>query len=901
MSNKDKNEIDNVDENQELNSTSQIQKDEEIELHETLTTEELNSLNKQNNVQVPIIEFAEERYYNYSNAVITDRALPSSLDGMKPVHRRILYSMFASNQVTSKPFVKSARIVGDVLGKYHPHGDTAVYEAMVKLQQPFSKNYPLVSGQGNFGSIDGDGAAAMRYTEARLSKLGTYGLFNDINKDVVNFEENFDGTEQEPALLPVSFPNLWVNGSEGIAVGMATTILPHNLGETLDAVLAIQENRDISFEEIAEIIPAPDFPTGCTVFNLNGYRDALRTGRGSVTIRAKYHVEEKGKQKILIIDEIPYQVNKQNLIRKIKDALNQQLFPKLNESIQSIQDESSKTIRIAIALKRDAIPELVFNQLIKSRFDVQVSMSYNCMALNKMKRPHLMNIKDILNDFLDFRLEIVTRRTQFELNKALEKQHTLTALMKIVSNLDKALDIIKTSKEPLVAKEKLMNEFEIDDLQASYILDTKLQKITGSELEAIKNDFDKITELVIDYKDILAKPSRVNEIVKEELIEFKNKNADISKRKTEISYESKDIDMESVIKKEDVLVILTKNGYVKQMPLSDISTQNRNGKGKNSISMYEDDEVKSTINASTHDYILFFTSDGKVFSSRTWDLPEKGKHIKNIFEDVSGDVINILPVSNFDNGEYIVTVSKNAKVKKTSLSEYSTAIKRKKGIIGVNIADGDEIASVLEVKNSDQMFIVSSGGYANRFSIEELKETSRQSMGVNGMNLKTGQFVADSIVIKIEENEIKYNDVEVPTYEKVDDNYSGKIDRVVGNGKYIINGTKTVKEFDNTELDIGKYLLCIGKNGVGKKTELSQFSLSKRKASGLKAFNVNDKTGDLIKSLIVKDEDEVVITTANSKQIKIKVEDVRDLNRMTSGTYLMSVDAEDEIVDIIIA
>lgn len=695
-------------------------------------------------------------------------------------------------------------------------------------------------------------------TEVKLTKAGA-AFFDDISKETVNYKPNYDGSENEPEVLPVSYPNIWVNGVHGIAVGMATYICPHNLNETIDVALEVQKNPNLAIEEMLKIMPGPDFPTGGIVHALDGFRTALETGRGGVKVRAKWHSENYKGQELLIIDELPYQINKKELILDITNKASEK-EGNLTD-IADIHDESNKEgIRIVITLKKGAIPAVVFNRLAKHT-KVEESYNYNVMVLEGQV-PKQMGLLEILNKFLDFRREIVTKRVQYDLRKANEKLHIFTGMITVLSDLDSAIKMIRENSDAKSASTALMNHFNIDDIQAKAILDLRLQKLTGLEIESIKKDFEEYTMLVEDMNNTLANPMRIEEMVKNDLLSAKEKFG--RERNTEISYEDNDIDMADLIKKEPCLIHVTKDGYLKRMPLSSLESQNRKGKGRSGIQMSDGDEVSAIYTGSTHDLFIVFTKSGKAMSSRVWSLPDgtmsqKGRHLRNIFETLDEPISNLLLVPELDNESSIITVTAKGKVKRTSLSDYNGTF-RKKGVQGVGIEDGDSLVSVLLAKEYDHLLLVSSKGKAVRFQIETdiLQTRGRKSVGVKGINVTDQAKVIAAIIIN-------------------------------GNGKSNLE--------DTTDIDINKYLLCVGENGVGKRTSVSEFTAHSRGTKGVGCFNINDKTGDLIKAILVTEEEDIIMAS-NSKTIRLNVKDIRVSGRNTAGTILMNV-GDEKVIDVI--
>lgn len=816
-----------------------------------MTNQNQDSTGRLNVIDVPVSEIMKKNYLDYAVSVIIDRALPDVRDGLKPVHRRALYSMYGLGCTPNLPPKKSARIVGDTMGKFHPHGDSSIYEAALNLARNWLRLIPLIDGQGNLGSIDGDNAAAMRYTEMRLSRAGA-AFFDDINKGTVNFVPNYDGSELEPEILPVSYPNILVNGATGIAVGMATNILPHNLNEVVDATLALQKNPNITFDELMQIMPAPDFPTGGVVYNLDGYRQAMMTGRGRVRLRAKWHHEEYEGDDLVVIDEIPYQVNKKELEESIKEKCSQKHEDFLD--ITSIHDESNKDgIRLVITIKKSAVPAVVFNKLVKNT-KLDTSFSYNIMLLEGLK-PYQMNFLDVLSKFLKFRTEVVTKRVEFELVELKKRLHILEGLIIVLNSLDEAIKIIRENKLVKTAQEELMNKFGLTEIQAKAVLEMRLQKLTGSEIDSLKKEHKEYDDLVTDFLDTLAKPERIQELVRIDLL---NAKARFGKtRQTEVSYEDNEINMKDLIKKEPCLIHVTHGGYVKRTSLSYVETQNRKGKGRKGISVSEGDELASIYSASTHDMFIVFTKSGQAFCSNVWSLPEgemagRGRHLKNIFESLDEQVASVLLIPEIEDGSSIVTVTEKGKVKRTALSLYRGSL-RKRGIQGVGIEEGDSLVSVLLVKPNDHLMMVASSGKAARFEIndEALRDKGRKSIGVRGINLNDGDKVVSAVV--------------VPS-----------------------NPDATLPQ---------QYLLVVGENGVGKRTRVEEFTVHNRGTKGITCFNINDKTGPIMMGRLVTDEDDVILTTT-SKTIRICVSDIKVSGRITSGVILMDVGNE-KVIDVI--
>ena len=749
-------------------------------------------------------------------------------------------------------------------------------------------------------------------TEARLTKTAYHGMFTDLDKNVVDFIPNYDGSLKEPSVLPVSFPHLWVNGTNGIAVGVATSILPNNLNETIDVTLALMDNPDLSTDEILKIMPAPDFPTGGIVTNLDGYRSAVETGRGSVKLKSKYVVEhEKGKHKkndaILVITEIPFQINKLALLEKIQESLRNKTYPELNDWIAKIQDESDKDgIRIAIYLKGDGnkMPELVYNHLAKY-FNFEINLSFNCVVYDTESKYKLVGLKDILFKFLEFRREVLIRKSQFILDKTNEELHLLKGLMIVLSgDINDTIKLIQSYKTGKEANEALQQKYGLDEIQAQEILNIRLQKLTSTELDGIKAQNQTLVERKADLIDFLASEPRIKEAIKQDLIDFKDKfgkNKE-NQRKTAILYHDNELSKKDFVKEEECLIVLTQNGYVKRMPAELVNKQNRNGKGKQTINMYDEDAVKTILTTSSHDNIFFFTESGRVYADKAWNLPEndKGKHIKNIFEQIDSNVVSMIALSDDDldkNELSLVTVMNNGKIKRTNVEEYKSALKLKAGLIDrKNKTEDDIIVFVGLCRDNDQLMIATSKNVINRFAInqENFRIMKRSANGLDGVKLSNDEQVTDALIIQVQPEELKFDTVEVDNL-VLDDNG----DIVLLGKKYRKDGLKQVQVQNNELIDKDKYLFTISENGVGKKIPLSFFKLQKRKSKGVLILKENEKTGKLIKTSIVTNNMEILITTEN-KTIKIDAKDINEYTSRTSaGVYLMNVD-DGKVVDIAI-
>ena len=803
----------------------------------------LEMLDKTNVVEVDAVNEMKTSFIAYAMAVNVSRAIPDVRDGLKPVHRRILYAMNELGLTSDKPFRKCALIVGDVLGKYHPHGDSSVYDALVRLAQDFSIRCTLVDGHGNFGSVDGDPAAAYRYTEARLSKIADE-MIRDIDKKTVDFYPNFDDTREQPVVLPSRYPNLLVNGSDGIAVGMATSIPPHNLGEVIDGTIALLENPELDVDGIMEYIPAPDFPTGAYIMGGGGIKKAYRTGRGNCIIRARAEIEENdrsGKSKI-IISEIPYQVNKAKLIENMADLVKQKRI----EGIADIHELSDKEgMRIVVDVKKDANPQVVLNMLYKHT-QMQISFSMIMLALVD-GTPKVLNIKQILEEYIKHQKSVVVRRTQYDLDKALEREHILLGLVKALTNIDEVIETIKKSKDRQSAIENLMNSFELSDKQAIAILEMRLQRLTALEVEKIQEELAELEKTIADLRDILAKPQRVVEIIKTELLEIKGRYND--KRRSEITYDYSDIDIEDLIEVEDVILSITHNGYIKRMPVDEYKAQRRGGVGISAHKTKEEDFVENVITTSTHDNILFFSNKGKVYRAKGYQIPEasrtsKGRAIVNLLNLEPGEVINAYVPVPKDSQGFLMLATKQGLIKKTTLDEYVRINNNgKKAITFAN--EDDELIGVQLTGGQDEIIMASSGGKCIRFSEEDIRPTGRMSMGVKSIKLDKGEVVVDMTRVK--------EDCEV---------------------------------------------LTITENGYGKRTDISEYRLQGRAGSGIKVGVLNDKTGNVVNlKLVHPTEDDVMIISDNGIIIRIKADEISKIGRNTQGVKVMRMkDSNSKVV-----
>ncbi|MCR1918543.1 DNA gyrase subunit A [Frisingicoccus caecimuris] len=794
--------------------------------------------------EVDLQETMEQSYIEYAMSVIASRALPDVRDGLKPVQRRILYAMIELNNGPDKPHRKCARIVGDTMGKYHPHGDSSIYGALVNLAQEWSTRYPLVDGHGNFGSVDGDGAAAMRYTEARLSKI-SMEMTADINKDTVDFGPNFDETEKEPMVLPSRFPNLLVNGTTGIAVGMATNIPPHNLRETIDGVLKIIENkidydRDTEIEELLDIVKGPDFPTGAMILGKNGINQAYRTGRGKIKVRAVTDIEPmgNGRQRI-VVTELPYMVNKAKLIEKIAELVRD----KRVEGISDLRDESSREgMRVVIELKKDANPNIILNHLYKH---TQLQDTFGVIMLALVNNePMILNLKQILELYLKHQEEVITRRSKYELNKAEERAHILEGLLIALDNIDEVIHIIRSSKNVAEAKEKLIQSFDLTDVQAQAIVDMRLRALTGLEREKLEGEYAELEAKIAELKAILGDEKRLLGVIRDEIIIIRNKYGD--DRRTSIGVDDDEITIEDLIKKENTVIAMTKLGYIKRMTVDNFRSQNRGGKGIKGMSTLDDDYIEDLLMTSTHHFIMFFTNKGKAYRIKAYQIPEssrvaRGTAIVNILQLEPGEKITaMIPIRNFDQDVYLFMATRKGIVKKTSIKEYEHI--RKTGILSINLKEDDELIEVKITNNDNDIFLVTKHGKCIRFSEQDVRPTGRTSMGVIGMTL--------------------------------DDE-----DEIIG-----------------MQLDTqGDSLLIASENGMGKRTSLSEFNLQHRGGKGVLCYNITEKTGNVIGAKAVNDSQEIMMITSGGIIIRMPVDGISKIGRYTSGVKLMDVDVENDI------
>ena len=821
---------------------------------------------------VSLEEEMRRSYLDYAMSVIVGRALPDVRDGLKPVHRRVLFAMHEANNVWNRSYVKCARVVGDVMGKYHPHGDSAIYDTLVRMAQEFSLRYPLVDGQGNFGSVDGDNAAAMRYTECRLEKLAGE-MLADIDRETVDFQPNYDGKEFEPTVLPARIPNLLINGSAGIAVGMATNIPPHNLGEIVDACQLLLRRPDASIDEVLELVPAPDFPTGATIYGTSGVREGYRTGRGRVVIRAKTHFEEmeRGNRSAIIVDELPYQVNKRFLLERIAELVNERKL----EGISDIRDESDKSgMRVVIELKRGELHEVVLNNLYKQT-QLQDTFGINMVALVD-GQPRLLNIRQMVEAFLSHRREVVTRRTVFELRKARERGHLLEGLAVAIANVDEMIELIKASPTPPIARERLMerpwragiaremleragaditafqpeglqpgtglegDQYRLSETQAQEILQMRLQRLTGLEQDKIVQEYREVIGQITDLLDILARPERITQIITDELAaikaEFNNP------RRSVIERNATELDTEDLITPQDMVVTLSHAGYIKSQPLSEYRAQRRGGRGKQATATKEEDWIDQLFIANTHQYILCFSNRGRVYWIKVWEVPQgtrnsRGRPIVNLFPLVEGEKITVvLPVGGFDDSHYVFMATSLGTVKKTPLSDFSNP--RKAGIIAVDLDEGDFLIGVALTDGAHDVMLFSDAGKAVRFDENDVRPMGRAARGVRGMNLDEGQRVISMLVAESE--------------------------------------TQSV--------------LTATENGFGKRTMIGEYTRHGRGTKGMIAIQTTERNGRVVAAVLVDEADEIMLITTGGVLVRTRVAEVRLMGRATQGVTLIAVD-----------
>ncbi len=803
----------------------------------------MEQIKKENNIEVVSIEEEVKRsYLEYSMSVIVGRALPDVRDGLKPVHRRILYSMYELKNFPDKPYKKSARIVGDVIGKYHPHGDAAVYDAIVRMAQDFSMRYPLIDGQGNFGSIDGDPPAAMRYTEVRMTPIAK-DFLTDIEKETVDFVPNYDGSLMEPVVLPTTIPNLLINGSSGIAVGMATNIPPHNLSEVCDAVIKVIDEPDVSIEELIKIIPGPDFPTAGFIIGRKGIKEAYKTGKGIIKVRAKAFIETGKKKNMIVISEVPYQVNKTRLLERIGELVRDKKI----EGITEIRDESNKEgIRIVIELKKDANSQVIMNRLLKF---TQMEISFGIILLAIVNgKPEVLNLKQIIEQFISHRREVIRRRTLYDLKKAEQRAHILEGLKKALSELDKVIKLIRSSSDPKEAKSRLIEELNLSSAQAQAILDMTLQRLTGLEREKIESEYQQLIKNIARYKEILSNPKLILEIIKDETKKIKETYGD--KRKTQIlEDESADIDTEDLIADEEMVVTISHRGYIKRTPVTLYKAQRRGGKGLIGAKAKSDDFIEHIFLALSHDNLLFFTNMGRVYCKKVYEIPEegrasKGKAIVNLLRlKKEESIAHVLPVRHFSEDKYLIMATAKGIIKKTRLSVFSRITSA--GLQAIKIKENDNLIGVQTIKDED-IFLTTKFGKSIRFPSNEVPERGRIASGVIGMRMDKEDEVVSMEAIKGNEG----------------------------------------------------YILIVTENGYGKRTKVEEYRVQGRGGKGIITVKVTDRNGPLVYAGHVKDTDEVMLITDQGKIIRIKVKDISEMGRNTQGVRLIQLSEGEKVADV---
>ena len=792
--------------------------------------------------EVDLQKTMEKSYIDYAMSVIASRALPDVRDGLKPVQRRVLYSMIELNNGPDKPHRKCARIVGDTMGKYHPHGDSSIYGALVNMAQDWSTRYPLVDGHGNFGSVDGDGAAAMRYTEARLSKI-SMEMLADINKDTVDFQPNFDETEREPVVLPARYPNLLVNGTSGIAVGMATNIPPHNLREVIGAVVKIidniiEEDRDTTIEELLEIVKGPDFPTGATILGTRGIEEAYRTGRGKIRVRAVTNIETlpNGKSRI-IVTELPYLVNKARLIEKIAELVREKKI----DGITDLNDHSSREgMRICIDLRKDANANVVLNQLYKhTQLQDTFGVIMLCLvAVNGSLQPKVLTLPEMLKYYLAHQEDVVTRRTKYDLNKAQERAHILEGLLKALDNIDEVISIIRGSRSVQVAKQELMDRFELTDVQAQAIVDMRLRALTGLEREKLEAEYAELMEKIRKLKAILADRNTLLRVIREEILAISEKYGD--DRRTAIGFDAYDISMEDMIPRENTVITMTKLGYIKRMTVDNFRSQNRGGRGIKGMQTLDDDYIEELMMTTTHHYVMFFTNTGRVYRLKAYEIPEAGRTARgtaiiNLLQLMPGERITaVIPISKFEEGHYLMMATRKGLVKKTPIQDYANV--RKIGLAAISLRDDDELIEVKATNDKKDVILVTKYGQCIRFKENDVRSTGRVSMGVRGINL--------------------------------------------------LDGDEVVAMQLNTQ---GYYLLVVSENGMGKRTSISEFTCQNRGGKGVKCYKITEKTGNVIGAKAVNEENEIMMITTEGIIIRLQCSDISILGRITSGVKLINL------------
>ena len=792
--------------------------------------------------EVDLQKTMEKSYIDYAMSVIASRALPDVRDGLKPVQRRVLYSMIELNNGPDKPHRKCARIVGDTMGKYHPHGDSSIYGALVNMAQDWSTRYPLVDGHGNFGSVDGDGAAAMRYTEARLSKI-SMEMLADINKNTVDFQPNFDETEREPVVLPSRYPNLLVNGTSGIAVGMATNIPPHNIREVVNAVVKIidniiEEQRETTMEELLEIVKGPDFPTGATILGTRGIEEAYRTGRGKIRVRAVTNIETlpNGKSRI-IVTELPYLVNKARLIEKIAELVREKKI----DGITDLNDHSSREgMRICIDLRKDANANVVLNQLYKhTQLQDTFGVIMLCLVSNRGSlEPKVLNLSEMLKYYLAHQEDVVTRRTQYDLNKAQERAHILEGLLKALDNIDEVIRIIRGSRSVQIAKQELMDRFELTDVQAQAIVDMRLRALTGLEREKLETEYAELMERIRKLKAILADRNLLLRVIREEILAISEKYGD--DRRTAIGFDAYDISMEDMIPRENTVITMTKLGYIKRMTVDNFRSQNRGGKGIKGMQTLEDDYIEELMMTTTHHYVMFFTNTGRVYRLKAYEIPEAGRTARgtaiiNLLQLMPDEKITaVIPINRFEEGQYLMMATRNGLVKKTPIQEYANV--RKVGLAAIALRDDDELIEVKATNNKKDVILVTKYGQCIRFKETDVRSTGRVSMGVRGINLADGDEV---VAMQL-----------------------------------------------NSQ---GYYLLVVSENGMGKMTSISEFAVQNRGGKGVKCYKITEKTGNVIGAKAVNEENEIMMINTEGIIIRLQCSDISILGRITSGVKLINL------------
>ena len=792
--------------------------------------------------EVDLQKTMEKSYIDYAMSVIASRALPDVRDGLKPVQRRVLYSMIELNNGPDKPHRKCARIVGDTMGKYHPHGDSSIYGALVNMAQDWSTRYPLVDGHGNFGSVDGDGAAAMRYTEARLSKI-SMEMLADINKNTVDFQPNFDETEREPVVLPSRYPNLLVNGTSGIAVGMATNIPPHNLREVINAVVRIidniiEEDRETTIEELLEIVKGPDFPTGATILGTRGIEEAYRTGRGKIRVRAVTNIETlpNGKSRI-IVTELPYLVNKARLIEKIAELVRDKKI----DGITDLNDHSSREgMRICIDLRRDANANVVLNQLYKhTQLQDTFGVIMLCLvSVNGSLQPKVLTLPEMLKYYLAHQEDVVTRRTKYDLNKAQERAHILEGLLKALDNIDEVIRIIRAARNVQIAKQELMDRFELTDVQAQAIVDMRLRALTGLEREKLEAEYAELMEKIRKLQAILADRNTLLRVIREEILAIAEKYGD--DRRTAIGFDAYDISMEDMIPRENTVITMTKLGYIKRMTVDNFRSQNRGGRGIKGMQTLDDDYIEELMMTTTHHYVMFFTNTGRVYRLKAYEIPEAGRTARgtaiiNLLQLMPGERITaVIPISKFEEGHYLMMATRKGLVKKTPIQDYANV--RKVGLAAIALRDDDELIEVKATNDKKDVILVTKYGQCIRFKETDVRSTGRVSMGVRGINL--------------------------------------------------LDGDEVVAMQLNTQ---GYYLLVVSENGMGKRTSISEFTCQNRGGKGVKCYKITEKTGNVIGAKAVNEENEIMMITTEGIIIRLQCSDISILGRITSGVKLINL------------